>query len=205
MDSKELERVRELNYDHHRRMTELAAQHHDKGTLDAILSTDDTSYKTLLRTVPKNRTHILELGSSLGGQFPLLQGWLTAGGKISGIDLFEPNVRKAQEAGLSIATGFVEDMNMFANGMFDLVCSRHVMEHLGDLEHGMAEVIRVTKVGGYIAHVTPDLAVDNEPSHLNKFDLQMWAVLWIRAGVTLLSAKRHSFHGGEVHIVGRRR
>jgi len=155
----------------------------------------------LLRVVPKNRMKILELGSSKGTQFPLLLEWST-NGSIYGIDLYEPNVVQAQKHGLHIVLGYVEQMDMFDDNLFDLVCSRHVMEHLGDIEQGMSEIIRVTRHGGYIAHATPDLNYDPEPAHLNHNTLQEWTLIWMRAGIQLKTAKRHSFHGGEVHIVG---
>lgn len=197
------EKVRELNYDHHRRMTELAGQYEREGKTAEIVEMDDESYRTLLLRVPKNRSSILELGSSQGGQFPLLRTWLKQDGLIYGIDLYEPNVRAAQACGMGIELGFVEDMHMFPNESFDLVCSRHVMEHLGDVEKGMSEILRVLRPNGYFAHVTPDLPFDDEPAHLNKLHLQEWTGLWQQMNVKLLSAKFYPyFHHGEVHIVG---
>jgi SAM-dependent methyltransferase len=184
-------------------MGEIHAQTVADGTVRERRGMDDESYLALLRNIPKDRNAILELGSASGAQWPLLADWLVDGGRIAGIDLYEPLVAEANKLGLPITVGFVEDMPYYAN-IFDLVCSRHVMEHLGDLDQGMAEILRVTKPGGYIAHVTPNMAVDNEPAHLNHLTETEWVAKWRSFGVDVLFSQRHPFHGGEVHVVGRK-
>jgi ubiquinone/menaquinone biosynthesis C-methylase UbiE len=198
-----LDRVRELNYDHHRRMTEMHEHDQKTGNSTARADVDDQSYRSLLRHVPGGRTAILELGAASGKQWPLLTGWLTPGGTMHGIDLYEPLVLVAQQIGRNIQVGYVEAMP-FEDATFDLVCSRHVMEHLGDLPKGILEILRVTKPGGWIAHVTPNMAVDNEPAHLNHYNLGDWSLVWRASGLQVLSATKHPYHGGEVHIVGRK-
>ncbi len=204
MMATDLNKVRELNYDHHRRMTELHNQNVAAGKSEERTIVDDESYRMLLRKVPRDRKAILELGSASGKQWPLLQDYMADESYICGIDLYEPLVKKAQAAGLAVIVGFVELMP-YEDGEFDLVCSRHVMEHLGDLDKGMFEILRVTQPGGFIAHVTPNMAVDDEPAHLNHLDVTGWAKRWEQAGADVISAERHSFHGGEVHIVGMKR
>jgi len=198
-----LDRVRELNYDHHRRMSEMHREHILQGTVEGISRMDDLSYRALLNSIPRDRESILELGSASGGQWPLLREWLLSNGRIMGIDLYEPLVEQAREKGLVIHHGFVERMP-FYSGAFDLVCSRHVMEHLGDLDRGMHEILRVTRSGGYIAHVTPNMAHDDEPAHLNHLDEEGWKSKWQSMGLLILHTQRHPFHGGEVHIVGQK-
>lgn len=198
-----LDRVRALNYDHHRRMTEQHLKNIKSGRNVESAAMDDKSYRTLLANVPKDQDFILELGSASGGQWPLLQEWLAVGGQIVGIDLYEPLVLQAQASGLPITLGFVEEMP-YDDGAFTLVCSRHVMEHLGDLEKGMREILRVTAPGGYIAHVTPNMDYDNELSHLNHLNEAGWVQKWQSVGLDIRYSKRHPFHGGEVHIVGKK-
>jgi len=194
-----LDRVRELNYDHHLRMAETRMD----GNNEERDATDDLSYRALLSHIPKEPQNILELGSASGGQWLLLCEWLTLDGQLTGIDLYEPLVNKARAQGLNIHLGFVENMG-FSDNQFDLVCSRHVMEHLGDLDRGMKEILRVTKPGGYIAHVTPNMDIDNEPAHLNHLNEAQWAEKWRSMGLHILHTQRHPFHGGEVHIVGKK-
>jgi SAM-dependent methyltransferase len=173
------------------------------GSIASRDATDDQSYRALLGHVPAEREAILELGSASGGQWSLLAEWLRRGGRIVGIDLYEPLVTEAQKRGLIVHNGFVERMPYYS-GTFDLVCSRHVMEHLGDLDLGMREILRVTKPGGYIAHVTPNMAIDNEPAHLNHLDEAGWRDKWAAMGLVIVHTQRHPFHGGEVHIVGKK-
>ncbi len=195
-----LETVRELNYDHHRRMTELHFQQVNEGLNKTIRATDTLSYRSLLRFIPKDRQKVLELGSASGGQWDILREWAPEG-KLYGIDLFEPSVLDARARGLPIEVGFVENMTMFPAESFDLVCSRHVMEHLGDVHKGIEEIKRVLRRGGFSAHVTPDIPGDNEPAHLNKFPLAVWKGLWLEHRFRLAFATKLPFHGGEVHIV----
>ena len=198
-----LDRVRELNYDHHRRMTETHLARVRAGVANDTARIDDQSYRWLLRKVPTCE-RLLELGSASGQQWPLLSA-IYPNALLFGIDLYEPLVMNACERGLHIALGFVEDMHMFGDGQFDLVCSRHVMEHLGDLEKGISEVLRVTMSGGFIAQVTPNMDFDNEPSHLNLLNTDEWAEVWEKTGlVRILSAQKHPFHGGEVHLVAQK-
>jgi len=145
----------------------------------------------------------MELGSSGGGQWHLLREILLPQ-TLMGIDLYEPFVIPAQKAGLPILLGFVEDMPQVVSERFDLVCSRHVLEHLGDVTKGMNEIKRITKVGGYSAHVTPDMPVDNEPAHLNKWPLYVWVKVWEEHGWEIIHASKEPYNYGESHIVARR-
>jgi SAM-dependent methyltransferase len=194
--------VMRLNYDHHRRMGELHAQKVADGTQDASAAVDDLSYRELLMGIPPP-VLVLELGSSAGGQWPLLRRLLRTG-RIRGVDLYEPNVRAARQRGLSIRLGFAECLP-YEDSTFDLVCSRHVMEHVGDVERAISEVHRVLVPGGWSAHATPDLGEDGEPSHLNRHGVEWWAKAWAEGGFEVIGARRCDFHGGEAHIVARKR
>jgi len=197
----QLDKVRDLNYDHHRRMTILHENNVASGLADCRAEIDVRSYRTLLSHVPPARCAILEIGASAGNQFPLLGDWLAEGGTIVGIDLYEPKVREAQHNGLPVTLGFVETLP-YDDNSFDLVCSRHVMEHLVDLQEGMRQIMRVTKPGGFIAHVTPNMIIDEEPSHLNHRDGPGWRKEWESVGLIIISVERHEFNGGEIHLVG---
>jgi trans-aconitate methyltransferase len=199
-----LDKVRDLNYDHHRRMTELHNMRLAAGEAGVQGNVDDQSYRNLLRDVPRNRSRIIELGSASGGQWKLLREW-SPRGEISGIDLYEPLVVQAQAQGLSVFLGFVEEMTMFQDGEADLVCSRHVMEHLGDVDRGMSEIRRILQSGGFSAHVTPDMAGDNEPAHLNHLNKDEWASRWASHGFDIISSDKLPFNGGEVHLVCQKR
>jgi SAM-dependent methyltransferase len=186
-------------------MTELHNQRLKDGLQNVIATVDEQSYRALLFHVPRNRKRILELGSASGGQWNILADWTPHGDPIVGIDLYEPLVTKAQADGKLIYEGYVEDMYFFPDESFDLICSRHVMEHLGDVDRGIQEISRVLKPGGYSAHVTPDMVGDNEPAHLNKWPVSDWAKTWESFDFNVIFAKKYPFHGGESHIVCRKK
>ena len=189
----DLQKVKELNYAHHRSMSETPKT-------PEIYAMDDTSFRYLLKDVPRNLPLVLELGSAEGEQWKCLGEW---GTRLVGIDLYEPFVTKSRSHGLAVYLGFIEDMSMFPDNHFDLVCSRHVMEHLGDVDRSIEEVKRILKPDGWTAHVTPDMMIDEELSHLNLFKAWEWGVRWAEHGFQILSLEKKSFHGGEVHLVAK--
>lgn len=207
MNDAVLERVRILNYDHHRRMTEDHNRLKAEGKIEGRVNLDDKAYRDMLANVPKVH-RILELGSSSGGQWKVLSEWLDEGGSITGIDLFEPAVLESQKNGLDIHLGYVEELP-FADETFDLVCSRHVMEHLGDLTRGFAQIMRVMKRGGWFAAATPHYWPDVEPAHINQFHVKQWSGLYGQHGFDVVSAvvyRRNPDEAGseEGHVICRR-
>jgi ubiquinone/menaquinone biosynthesis C-methylase UbiE len=195
---KTLEEVKELNYDHHARMK---ADFNARGgvTNDTIRKLDDDSYVSLLKYVPKGE-RLLELGSASGGQWKVLSHWAD---KLTGVDLYEPYVKASEEAGLDIHLGFVEQLP-FEDSIFDIVCSRHVMEHLGDVDKGLEEIKRVLKPGGYVANVTPHYFPDPEPSHINQYKSHEWTDLYIKHGFEIVGVGVSHFNCEEFHIVARK-
>jgi glycosyltransferase involved in cell wall biosynthesis/SAM-dependent methyltransferase len=199
----DFEEIRRLNYDHHRRMSEMhiqrKAEEAESGIVDTCEKLDDNSYRSVLAEVPKGGS-LLELGSASGGQWPLLREWSN---DLTGIDLYEPFVRASQEKGLNIHLGFVEKMP-FPDESFSAVVSRHVMEHVGDIQTALSEIKRVLKPGGYVASVTPLLSIDNEPAHIQKLSIEEWEEQYIQAGFVIVSSAFRQFHDPEAHIVARK-
>lgn len=206
----DLSRVRDLNYDHHRRMTEdyhrlVAAGIHRDTTFQ-----NDTAYRDMfaLGPVPADGIHaILELGSASGGQWPVLSQ-LFPEAALTGIDLFEPEVVAAAARGLDIHLGFIEELP-FPDASFDLVCSRHVMEHLGNVVQGMAEIRRVLRPGGWVAAATPHYWPDIEPAHLNQLNVEEWVREYEHAGFEVVGRKVYrrvpeDAGSEEGHVVARR-
>ena len=193
-----LEKIKALNYDHHRRMGEIHAANIANGKANPSAEADDQSYRSLLKNVPRDQSLVLELGSASGGQWKTLSEW---GKELVGIDLYEPFVTEARKHGLPIYLGFVEDMAaIFPANHFDMVCSRHVMEHLGDVDRGIGEIKRILRPGGWSCHVTPDMPYDDEPAHLNKWKMWEWSAKWAEHGFQIISVEKREFNGGEVHV-----
>jgi SAM-dependent methyltransferase/glycosyltransferase involved in cell wall biosynthesis len=196
--------IRKLNYDHHRRMTEEHNLRKAKESVSApagptVENLDDASFRFLLADVPKGGA-ILELGSASGGQWGVLREWSD---NLTGLDLYEPAVKASQEKGLNIVLGFVEALP-FPDESFDLVCSRHVMEHVGDPQKALSEIKRVLKPGGYVAAVTPHRFPDPEPAHITQLRIQAWQGEYEKAEFDVLYADLRSFNCVEAHIVARK-
>jgi len=88
----------------------------------------------------------LELGCGDGFQLNLLRQRLA---RVFGID---PRRLPASPSGCAFA--YAESLP-FPDGVFDLVFSCHVVEHIQDRALAMAEAVRVVRPGGYIVHIVP--------------------------------------------------
>jgi ubiquinone/menaquinone biosynthesis C-methylase UbiE len=160
---------------------------------------DDNSFRALLRDVPKGGA-ILELGSASGGQWDVLREWSD---NLTGLDLYEPAVKASQEKGLNIHLGFVEALP-FPDASFDIVCSRHVMEHVAYPQKALSEIKRVLKPGGYVAAVTPHRWPDNEPAHITQLKIDEWVNEYVKARFHVISADLRAFNCVEAHIIARK-
>lgn len=72
---------------------------------------------------------------------------------IAGAVNIDPNPSRAAWADLAYD---VHELPAEWGGSFDSVVSSHVLPSLRDLDRAMAEMIRVLKTGGHMAHVIPD-------------------------------------------------
>lgn len=203
-DRASLAHVLALNYDHHRRMTEdhhriKAEEAKHPETANTREKLDDDAYRVMLANIPKGGK-ILELGSASGGQWPVLREWSL---DITGVDLYEPAVKKSQKEGLNIHLAFVESMP-FPDETFDLVCSRHVMEHVAGVSQALKEIWRVLKPGGYVVNATPHYFPDIEPAHINQFKIDEWVKLYEKAGFKVIEAEVRKVFNPEAHIVARK-
>lgn len=92
----------------------------------------------------------------------------------------------------------------FPDGYFDAVVSTSVIEHVMDFETVSAEISRVTRKGGYVLHLYPDILVPIEPHILVPFGglcrhplwLYLWAILgvrhWYQEGMGAVETARHN-------------
>jgi SAM-dependent methyltransferase len=200
----DVERIKRLNYDHHRRMTEdhdriKAEEKLHPETANTRENLDDAAYRAMLAGLPKDGK-MLELGSASGGQWHVLRKWSD---ELTGIDLFEPAVLNSQKEGKRIFLGFVE-MMPFGNEDFDIVCSRHVMEHVSDIQVALSEIKRVLRPGGFVAAATPHYFPDVEPAHIQQLHLEEWVKEYEKAGFRIISANLYQCFNLEAHIVAQK-
>ncbi len=104
-----------------------------------------------------NGLRVLEIGCGRGGFARYLA---SQGADLVAADFSEKGVEIARRrlAGLSNCTVLAADIQdiPFAAETFDLVISLETLEHVPDPDKGLAELVRVTKVGGRILITTPN-------------------------------------------------
>ena len=199
------QRIRELNYDHHSRMTSdyLRRKDESTGENESLRKRDIESFEKLLSNVQGkfNTPVVLELGASNGNIFPeasrLLGTPLT---NIHGIDLFEPAVKQAIDAGYQVQCGFIETLP-WPDDTFDIIFSRHVMEHTYSVEQTLKEIQRVLRPGGIVLAITPAYQPDPEPAHIQQHSLETWQQYYIDSGFSNVTGYSHYANCPESHIV----
>jgi len=122
--------------------------------MDSWCDTTDPRFPMILPWIGTNRD-VLDLGC-LDGMIGEL--FLKQGNRVSGIDASRVAVEKAQKRGISAVCS---DLNLsfpFDTASFDVVFAGEVIEHVGDIDHFMTEILRVLRPGGALIVTTPNLA-----------------------------------------------
>jgi len=106
---------------------------------------------------------VLEVGTGLGH----LLLWLVEHYQAVGTDI---NASALQQARRNVPQAefleqSVDDLNAFADGSFQIVIAKHVVEHLPEPEKSISEVSRVLAPGGLLVLATPNL---DSPMRLRK-------------------------------------
>jgi SAM-dependent methyltransferase len=112
-------------------------------------------YANLARKYGPQHGNVLEVGCGLGH----LLAWLTDRFQVFGGDI---NIHALEEARRNVPQGqFIllsaENLGVFPEAFFDIVISKHVVEHLPDPERAIAEASRLLAPGGLFLMATPNL------------------------------------------------
>ncbi len=112
-------------------------------------------YANIIKRNCKKTGKALEVGCGLGH----LLGWLSDRFEIIGTDI---NPWALEKARLNVPEGtflemHAEDLSACESGTFQVIVSKHVVEHLKDPEKAIAEMSRVLVSGGMFLLVTPNL------------------------------------------------
>jgi SAM-dependent methyltransferase len=104
------------------------------------------------RSVPLENARILDAGCGIGAY---LRRFSELSNQAFGIDIEEPRLHKAKDitGRLAVARG---EALPFVNDSFTMVFSHEVLEHVDDDLQAMAELVRVTKPGGYLVLFVPN-------------------------------------------------
>jgi len=111
-------------------------------------------YATLARRHGLRDGRLLEIGSGLGH----LVGQLEDSFETYGMDLNQWAVKESKAVidETALQTASAEEIP-FADGAFDVVIIKHIVEHLPNPEKAIAEIGRVTAPGGTLILATPNL------------------------------------------------
>ena len=112
-------------------------------------------YAMLARRYGQPGARLLEIGSGLGH----LVGQLEDSFKTFGMDINHWAIKesKAVVEETALQTASAEEIP-FADGAFNVVIIKHIVEHLPNPEKAVAEIGRVTAPGGTLILATPNLA-----------------------------------------------
>ena len=111
----------------------------------------DADGKSLLHKDSKKLGRCLELGCDSGHAFSTFEPYFD---EVYGIEVTKWSAKKGLMEGHNITWGCMEFIP-YRDSFFDLVCSRHVIEHGDDPDVVLKEINRITKPGGYSAHALP--------------------------------------------------
>lgn len=189
----------DFNYDHHIRMGQNHAKYVDSGQVEQIINKDYASYEKILSNVPECES-CLELGSGGGRQFDVLS---TKFKKITGIEIHKPSVEIGQQNGLDIIESTLEN-TPFGDNTFDVICSRHVMEHTYDIQKALKEIKRILKPEGYVCAISPHYFPDSEIAHITQLGMNEWIKEYENAGFKVIHSSINYYNCEECHIVARK-
>lgn len=131
---------------------------------------------------------ILDIGFGSGSELELFK---KEGANIIGININDKDFNIVKENGFEIYKMFQEFME-FNDNIFDVVWSRHCLEHSIMPYYTLHEYKRVTKNGGYlyIEVPAPDTKLNHQNSinHYSVLTKSMWISLMKRTGFKIISS-----------------
>lgn len=200
-------RLVSLNTDHHRRMKELHDSRVGQPAGNAIEDMNQVSRDNLTCAMKGAASRyglggaiggrLLELGASYGGE----RAYLVSSFQTTyvGVEVVPHVAEAAKELGvLNLA---LEEAPAVWDGSFDWVYSRHVMEHVPDVDVALATIKRILAPKGVFGAVTPN-PPDNEPAHVCQLTAEQWMSKYRQHGLIPVYAFLQSHVGlTEVHLV----
>ncbi|MDJ0928649.1 MAG: class I SAM-dependent methyltransferase [Gammaproteobacteria bacterium] len=164
----------------------------------------DQTFDFIRKNLPGIRS-MIDIGCGFGR---LLYRAQQVGWRVKGMDLSESVARAvSQRLGVEVQAGDFLEIRPFPNERFDLVCLRHVLEHLPDSVGAMERISDLLKTDGYVLLEMPNIEAldkrwkrwlvdlglhqrrfqpDFEPGHCNEFCRDSIEFLLERTGFQML-------------------
>lgn len=120
-------------------------------TLLKLANITDINGKCIIRPDAVKYDTALELGCDWGHCFEAIQSGFK---EVFGIEVMKSSVDHGTRLGRNIIHGIMEKLP-YANKVFNIVISNHVLEHSTDIEATVKEISRVTKPNGWGLHTLP--------------------------------------------------
>lgn len=207
MDAKEREKLEALNTDHHRRMSVM----HVGQPTDRVrwwMERDEESRRLIVDAILgcQNRAGMkvegesrvaLDLGSGSARDRDYLMERLDA--NYRGIEVVKEAADRT--AHLNVFHMAIEEMPSDWDGKIHFIYSRHVMEHVINLDAALSSIKRVLAPHGIVGAVTPHVFPDHEPAHVTVQKIEEWCAHYKRHGLRPVYAKLESMACIEAHIV----
>jgi len=156
--------------------------------------------RLIRRFAPRPVTgRLLEMGSGLGHLLGLLSSqFQTVGFDIAPYAAYQT---RKNAPGTSVLVASADQLETFASRSFDVVVALHLVEHLVDPRHALANMSRMLVDGGLLLfatpnptyalrpfkkpHLTPD-AIAKDPTHINVHPPEDWRSWTAEAGFRVL-------------------
>lgn len=199
------QRLVSVNEDHHLRMGALHQQFVRTNALPEIQRLDAESMDGILnamrgcaeRYAMRGPTSsILELGASTGHKSAFLLRELAAT-EYTGVEV----VGATAKVSPFVYHMPLEEMPPEWGKRFSFVFSRHVMEHVVDVDTALRTIKMVLAPNGVVGAITPHLFPDPEPAHLSQLTQAQWIAAYARNGFKVVYSVLHQSHCPECHIV----
>ena len=105
--------------------------------------------------IPKS-AKILDVGCGFGDRIEILKSMDYT--KVFGIDIDEHMVKEAQEKGLNVSFGAIEDTKL-DEAQFDIILVENVFHHISLYEKALDELYRILKPGGVLCIIEPRFSI----------------------------------------------
>lgn len=135
-------------------------------------------------------------------------GWLAEHlPRYTGIDSSEAAAASARQLGRNVITGSADERLPFADGCFDGVVVKDVLEHVADPVGLVTEVLRVLRPGGRVFASSPDAQrwAWDDYTHRRPFTRRAYRLLFADQGFEVLRASYESVMPGTSVIAARTR